>query len=440
MTICIIILMLALNALLAAYEMALASISRTKIAVLFQENHSGAQAALFMKDHLEGSLAVVQIGITLVGAIAAAMGGAGAEDVFKPFLAQLGITGPLAHGVAIACVVLPLSFVTIVFSELVPKTYAIKNKEWVVLKCSPVMRVVYSVLSPLVTVMEKIVRFCTQNAPAKTQDPKTAKKAALTDLRTAAAIASSSRLFSQAEEKMVLATAQFCVRTIKEIQVPLNQVYFLYANDSIAETFLKAHLDMHTRFPVLENPQNPQSIIGYLNFKDIFSSTKTSSAHTAARSIVRPVSKLEDDTLISSALQQLMKTKQHICLVTDGAQITGILTLEDIFEELVGEIEDEYDFSAAYIRPFGNSWVVSANAKMTDVFTTLGLPVPTIPPAHTLIQWVNDKLGHTPTTNEKFSTDGLILETRKFRRHKLVEALVTKAETQTPPGKQKENL
>ena len=80
-----IILMLSLNALLAAYEMALASISRTKIAVLFQENHSGAQAALFMKDHLEGSLAVVQIGITLAGAIAAAMGGAGAENAFKPF-------------------------------------------------------------------------------------------------------------------------------------------------------------------------------------------------------------------------------------------------------------------------------------------------------------------------------------------------------------------
>ena len=425
----IILLMLALNALLAAYEMALASISRTKISVLFQENHSGAQTALFMKDHLEGSLAVVQIGITLVGAVAAAMGGAGAEGALKPFLAQLGITGGLAHTVSIACVVIPLSFVTIVFSELVPKTYAIKNKEWVVLKLSPVMRVVYAVLEPIVNVMETIVRFCTRKAPQKTQDPKTAKKAALTDLRTAAAIASSSRLFSQAEEKIVLASAQFCVRTIAEIQVPLEQVYFLYAEDSIADTFLKAHLDMHTRFPVLENPQDKQSIIGYLNFKDIFSSTKTSSAHTSTRSIMRPIIKLESDTLISSALQQLMKTKQHICLVTEEDKITGILTLEDIFEELVGEIEDEYDFSAAYIRPFGDSVIVSAAAKITDVFTALGLPTPPErTPALTVAQWVQAKLGHAPTTNEKINADGLLLETRKFRRHKLVEALVTKTE------------
>lgn len=430
MTLLIIFLMLLVNALLAAYEMALASISRTKISVLFQENHSGAQAALFMKDHLEGSLATVQIGITLAAAIAAAMGGAGAEDHFKPFLARLGLTGPVAHAVSIACVVLPLSFVTIVFSELVPKTYALKNKEWVVLKFSPVMRLAYVVLSPLVGVMERLVRFCTRKAPAKAQDPKTAKKAALTDLRTAAAIASSSRLFSQAEEKIVLASAQFCVRTIKEIQVPLEQVYFLCADDSIADTFLKAHLDMHTRFPVLENPQDPQSIIGYLNFKDIFSSTKTAgSAHTSTRSIVRPIIKLEDDTLISTALQQLMKTKQHICLVTDEGKITGILTLEDIFEELVGEIEDEYDFSAAYIRPFGQSMLVSAAAKMSDVFAAAGLPLPDgLSPAQTVAQWVTAQLGRTPTKNEKLSAHGLLLETRKFRRHKLVEALVTRAE------------
>ena len=336
MTIFIILLMLAANALFAGYEMALASISRTKISVLFQENHSGAAAALFMRDHLEGSLAVAQIGMTLAGAVAAALGGAWAEQFFTPFLQNTwGVPHHIAHILSIACVVLPLSFAIIVFAELVPKTYAIKNKEWVVLKLSPVMRVIYTVLSPLVSVIEKIVRFCTRNAPQKAQDPKTAKKAALTDLRTAAAIAASSRLFSQAEEKIVLASAQFCVRTIKEIQVPLEQVYFLCADDSIADTFLKAHLDMHTRFPVLERPQDPQSVIGYLNFKDIFSSTKTSgSAHTSTRSIVRPIIKLEDDTLISTALQQLMKTKQHICLVMGEGKITGILTLEDIFEEM----------------------------------------------------------------------------------------------------------
>ena len=88
MTILIILLMLALNALLAAYEMALASVSRTKLSILAQEKKAGADSALFMKDHMEGSLAVVQIGITLVGAIAAACGGASADEAFAPKLQE----------------------------------------------------------------------------------------------------------------------------------------------------------------------------------------------------------------------------------------------------------------------------------------------------------------------------------------------------------------
>jgi len=432
LTLLIIFLMLGLNALLAAYEMALASISRTKLSVLLQEKHTGASQALFMKDHMEGSLAVIQIGITLVGAIAAATGGAGADNLFVPFFKQLlHIPSKLAYLLSMACVVLPLSFVTIVFGELTPKTFALQNKEWVVLKMSPYIKIMYGLLLPIVSVMEKLVRFLTHKAPHPTQDPKEMKRAALADLRTAAAIASSSRLFTQAEEKIVLSSAQFCVRKIREIQVPLSQVYMLSADASIAETFLKAHLDMHTRFPVLDKADNPQSIIGYLNFKDIFVATKSGGGTaTSARSIIRPIIRLDADTIISSALQKLMKSKQHICLVTEEETVTGILTLEDIFEEMVGEIEDEYDFFPAYIRPFGQSFIVSASANMAEIFEKLNLPIPAqLPPVQTVEQWISEQLeGKAPTNNQKFRKNGLILETRKFRRHKLMEAIVTRAE------------
>lgn len=278
--------------------------------------------------------------------------------------------------------------------------------------------------------MEKLVRTLAHKVPSHLQDPSEVKRAALEDLRTAAAIASSSRLFTKAEEKIVLSSAQFCVRKIREIQVPLSQVYMLDANATIADTFLKAHLDMHTRFPVLDDFKNEQSIIGYINFKDIFTATKSGGGSaTTARSITRPILRLDTDTIISTALQKLMKSKQHICLVTENETITGILTLEDIFEELVGEIEDEYDFFPAYIRPFGKSFIVSASALMGDVFEKLDLTIPAdLPSNQTVEQWIHAQLGHVPTKNEKIRKNGLILETRKYRRHKLMEALVTKAE------------
>lgn len=429
MTILIIALMLVFNALLAAYEMALASISRTKLSILAQEKRMGAEQALYMKDHMEGSLAVVQIGISLVGAIAAATGGAGADELFAPKLQNwLGLSKQLADLLAMALVVLPLSFITIVFGELIPKTFAIKNKEFVALKGSPFMRFFYTLLSPIVIIMETIVRFFTQKAAEKNPDPKESQKAAMADLRTAAAIASSSRLFGKTEEKIVLSSAMFCIRTIREIQVPLEQVYTLQANASIAETFVKAHLDMHTRFPVIDNPQDPQSIIGYLNFKDIFLSTKTNGeTPSSARSIVRPIIRLEADTIISTALEKMMKNRQHICLVTEKDRITGILTLEDIFEELVGEIEDEYDFFQSYIRPFGEGFIVSSSAKIADVLQQLNLPVPEEYSASlTVNQWTEKILGRPIEKQDQIHHNSILLMPRKFRRQKLMEALVIK--------------
>ncbi len=426
----IIVLMLLCNAILAAYEMALASVARTTLSILVQEKKSGAESALYMKDHIEGSLATIQIGITLVGAIAAAIGGADADKWLTPWLADtLHLHHHLAHLLAVALVVLPLSFMTIVFAELTPKTFALKNKEWVVLHISPTMRYVYNFLFPIVRIMENIVGFLTRKSVRKNTDSKTAQKAAMADLRASVAIASNSRLFTQTEEKIVLSSAMFCIRQIKEIQVPLEQVYMLYAGDTIADTFVKAHLDMHTRFPVYETWGNPQSIIGYLNFKDIFNATKTVASGTSptTRSILRPILRLDEDTLISTALQKLMKAKQHICLVTDDDKITGILTLEDIFEELVGEIEDEYDFFPAYIRPFGDSLVVSATAPMHEVFTQLNLPIPAdLTEKQTAQQWAEMHTGHPLTVKETITADGIQVAARKFRRHKLMEMLVTK--------------
>jgi len=430
MSLLIILIMLVLNALMAAYEMAIAASSRTKLALLAQEKHPGADSALYMKDHIEGSLAIVQIGMTISGAVAAAVGGAGAEQWFSPWLQNtLHLHHHIAHVLSVICVVLPLSFVTIVFAELAPKTFALKNKEWVVLHLSPFMRQLYRVLFPIVRLMEHIVGMLTKKTVRKNADPQEAQKAAMADLRAAVAIASNSRLFGKSEEKIVLSSAMFCVRKIKEIQVPLEQVYMLYADDTIANTFVKAHLDMHTRFPVYENPNDKQSIIGYLNFKDIFNATKTAlqGKSPVARSILRPILRLDEDTIISSALEQLMKHKQHICLVTDDDQITGILTLEDIFEEMVGEIEDEYDFFPAYIRPFGEGLIVSATARMADVFTHLQFPIPPDGTgAQTAQQWAEAHLGHPLTASEAVTANGIRLAARKFRRHKLMEVLITK--------------
>jgi putative hemolysin len=418
--------MLVLNALLAGYEMALASVSKTKLAILAQEKRKGAASALFMKEHIEGSLAVIQIGITLVGASAAAAGGASADEALSPILQDtFAISKRTADSLSVLLVVVPLSFITIIFAELTPKTFAIKNKEFVILLMSPVMRVLYTFLYPVIRIMEAIVSFLTQKKMDEKRDEASTKKAALEDLRAATAIASSSRLFGKFEEKIVLSSAFFSVRKIKEIQVPLEQVYVLSANDNIADTFVKAHLDMHTRFPVCEDENDKQTIIGYLNFKDIFQSTKASPGQEGTtRSIMRPIIRMDAGMLISPAMQRMMHEHQHIGLVTESDKITGIITLEDIFEELVGEIEDEYDYFPAYTRKFGAGLIASASAKMHTIYEELGLPVPkSLPGDLTVEKWAEQNLSCPAVKNYRIKAGNISMEARKFRREKLMEAL-----------------
>ena len=131
--------MIALNGVFAAYEIALASIGLARLDTLVQERRRGAAAAMRMKQGIEGSLAVVQLGITLVGAIAAATGGAGAEESIEPAMLEFGFSAAMARFLAVAVIVLPLTVVTIIFGELVPKVFALGNREWVCLRLSPLM-------------------------------------------------------------------------------------------------------------------------------------------------------------------------------------------------------------------------------------------------------------------------------------------------------------
>ncbi len=132
----VVIVMVLVNAVFAGYEIALASVSVSRLQSLTNQRRAGAAAALHMKEEIEKSLAVVQLGITLVGLIAGATGGASATDDIAPYLQRLGLSPAAANVLAITLIVLPLTAVTIVIGELVPKLFALRNKEWVCLRLS----------------------------------------------------------------------------------------------------------------------------------------------------------------------------------------------------------------------------------------------------------------------------------------------------------------
>ena len=430
----VIFVMLLLNAVFAAYEMALASLSRARIAFLVEEHKKGAQEAAFMKDRMEASFAIIQLGITLVGALAAATGGVGVAEVFAPYLVtRWGFSEFASEIIALIVFIIPLTFVTIVFGELVPKMFALKHKERVILTLSPLMKFFALLFNPAIYVIETTVKKTMSLMSRRFKEAEgDDKRLRLHELKAAASHAKASRVLGVREERIILAAAQLSTRRVKEIVIPASDIFTIPLGNSLMDAFLKAHLDMHTRFPVCAVENDPQTIQGYINFKDIVVALKMGSGESGIKGIMRPILRMDEKMTISEAMEKMIQDKTHIALVTAGQDhVLGMVTLEDIIEELVGEVGDEFDRSSYHVQPYGPSWLMGGGVPITTAVTKLGLDwsgqfkdkkVPT------LQEWCIEKLGRPLSGGEVIQGDGIYVVPRKFRRKKLIEAIVSLAE------------
>lgn len=433
----IIVVMVLLNGLFAAYEIALASISLARLQILVQENCFGARSALRMKQSMEASLAVVQLGITLVGVIAAAVGGAEAQEAFAgPFAAKLGLSPALAEALALAVVVVPLTIVTIIVGELIPKVFALRNKELVCLRLSPLMMGFSYVVWPVVALLEAIVKAAIivgERLVFRGGDANARIEAAhLQELRATAALARASRLIGAREERIILSAARLSSRPVIEIALPAEHISLLSVSDSLAQCLIAAHLDMHTRFPVTERPGDPQAIIGYVNFKDIVALLRMAPRNPSLSAILRPIPMLQANEPISHVLETMMREHTHIALVRNPeGQLVGLVTLEDIVEELVGEIEDEHDRLPAHVATSEAGWVVGGGISLTRLREVTGLDLEVdmpAEPARTLNQWMIGHLGRPVRGGDVLERRGLRVMLRKIRRGGVLEAQVSRIE------------
>ncbi len=434
MELLVVLLMVFINAIFAAYEIALASVSVSRLQGLVKDGRAGAASALQMKEEIEKSLAVVQLGITLVGLIAGATGGSSAGEHIEPILMSWGITKRTAGLLAIVMIVVPLTAVTIVIGELVPKLFALRNKEWVCLRLSPPMKLFATSVWPAVWLLETSAsglmdlseRLWTPKAHANAR----AEALELQELRAIASLARTSRLIGAREENIILGAARLSSRPVEEVMLPAEHISMLNLEDSIADCLVRAHLDMHTRFPVTSEPTDPQSIMGYVTFKDIIAFMKLNPHDPSLRGIVRNIPRMKNNQVLSNVLEQLMKMHTHIALICDEAgTVQGMITLEDIIEELIGDIQDEYDLLPAHVVKSGAGWVAGGGISLPKLKELTNIDLESCMPEgeiHNLSGWVIGHLGEPPTGGEVVDQAGIRALVRKVRRQRVLEvALIT---------------
>ena len=206
---------------------------------------------------------------------------------------------------------------------------------------------------------------------------------------------------------------------------------------ALADALVRAHMDLHTRFPISAEGNNPQTIEGYITFKDLVSALKMNAPTPTVIGIARPIKRIDAETPIAKVMEQMMKEKIHIALVVSKEdKVLGMITLEDIIEELVGDIEDEEDSLPSHMHPTAGGWIMGGAVPMYAVGSRLGVSwSPALAKASAdlpemalhLADWCVLVLGRALEKGETFQADGLQVSVRKLRRRKLAEAFVSKA-------------
>lgn len=318
---------LLLNALVACFEMAFVTVSKPELRALAKKGSGAAKTLLSQRENPERTLSVVQIGITMVGMISAAVGGAGAEEALAPFFEnRLGLSENMAEAMAIGCVVLPLTYFSVVFGELVPKAIALRNPIGISIAGARWSKGAERVLGPFVAVLE----FSTKITLALLPKHRTREEAAPATIEL--------ETLTQQSQGYVLNLVRAETRRVNELMVPWNQVQSVDEADTPEGVMQLVLASGHTRVPVMRKGD----VVGILHSKEFM-------AYSAAApqpwfSLVRPVVILREDDLALRALRTLQAQRSHlgVVLARDNRPV-GIVTIADIMEEVFGEVYDEDD-------------------------------------------------------------------------------------------------
>lgn len=318
------------NALLAAAEIAFVSLTRSQMRELLKTGKKSAEILVELRANPERTLSVIQIGISLVGMLAAAVGGVEATESLSPYFQEkFGIRDGYAEALAIAVLVVPLTFLNVIFAELVPKTLALRNPARIALASARWLDRMDRVFLPVVDFLEwatkKILSVFFPKSRPPAQLPEDTVEL--------------DQLSSQARQ-YVLNLVGVEKKRVRDVMLPWSQTDHAYFAQPIEEVEAIALRSGHTRLPVLAEGQ----LFGIINTKELLALVKSGSDKWAQ--IVRPMSRVQDGDSLFKALRQMQEKRSHLSAVFSGSTLAGIVTMEDIIEEIIGEIYDEDDDGA----------------------------------------------------------------------------------------------
>jgi putative hemolysin len=327
----IILICLALNAILAASEIAFVSINKKILRQLSRTFPKRTQYLVKLHDQPERTLSVIQLGITLMGLIAGAVGGAGVEESVRPWIqGKLNVDPTSAELISILLLVLPLTALTVVFGELVPKAVALRMPFNIASATSRWLIIMDKIFYPVISAFEWATKSLASWLGIMLGKQR--------GTAMAPAATAGEEQITKHQEQYILNLINIETKSIQDIYCPWEDIIVVEQDDG-AEAVLEIAIESgHTRLPVCQKGK----VVGLINTKEIMAFASQGAKDWTL--LLRPILRVRGEDSLIRVLKMMQEKRSHLAVVEGGeGNAIGIVTLEDIFEEIVGDIADEDD-------------------------------------------------------------------------------------------------
>jgi putative hemolysin len=415
-----------LEGFFVAAEIALVSVRRSRIDQLVEEGGASARRVRRLIDDPGRFLAVSQIGLTMIGFFASAFAAVSLVDRLQALLETFGLDSGAAGGTALIVVTIILALFTIIFAELIPKSIALASPERFALVLARPIDWLSRALGPLVTVMSGITRWVTRSIGV---DMNQEASISADELRLIVERGGEQGVLEAEEEQMINAVIELGERRVHEVMVPRVAIASVDA-DATLEQAIDLIVEVgHSRIPIYHD--SIDEIVGILYAKDLLPYLKHDAGpRPPLRKLLRPPVLVPESMTVDDLLHEFQRRKVHIAVVLDEYGGTaGLVTIEDLLEEIVGEIQDEYDVEEPMVvRLSEHEARVDGRADVDELLELfdLDMELEDAEEYDTVGGLVYHRIGGVPAPGDSIDVDGLRLTVESTDGRRVGKVLVTR--------------
>ncbi len=396
---------LSISFLCSLSEAVLLSLTPADVAELSQRHPKRGAAWKRFKDNIDRPISAILILNTSAHTIGATVAGAEFNALFSD--SYLWVFS------------LVFTFAMLQYTEILPKTLGVRfNRNLAFWLLKPLSWAILF-FTPIIILVRWI------NTPFESKRSNTSDERTLEDLILMTALARQTQKIGRQQEKMIVETAKLSEKTAGQIMIPMNAVRLLPITMRTVDILNPERHDSHTRYPVYDHG-NPDEIIGYVNTKEIIAALRTDGEFDDLRSILREVHFVEPDEPITRLLLAFTSRREHLAVVrNESGRCLGMITLEDIMEEIVGELEDEFDHLPKWMYrdpEMEDRWLVGGGVTVGEFFSTVLCPLKEgIDPNRSLSDWLESLISEPARVGQSLPVDQVIFHVKRVRRGHITE-------------------